>query len=604
MDNRTRFEFPFNNPKKSADIAYAEVRTGLSELRETTLLFLSHLESISWQIDQTGSGEVLRLRHSENHFEVLKQTDGQTTTSSHFLKFDQSLDALNKQCVSLAFALDFLPNVQHFDSKNPLTKQLKIIPATPGRVAVFFPAEKETSGLRFHLHAPFVPELSRASIKQTPANQPLFQQLATLAATALHQIRDLELLTVEFLSVLPNPHDQLPPRYNGIRDAIVKEMNTKPLTPTYSKSHAPAKHLLSAKASLKDLLTEGDVDLLVAYDDVPLRWAATATQKNSNADRFLTGLAITEWDVDEFVALISQKASEGKFYISSAPYVLSGPDSQFMGWLAAKPGDWHQKLYSLLYAELSPVGGCKRLKGLKIVRLSDGTYSVGSKCFFPGDGIEHDKILPRVDARVCSSGKNKSQQENARKFLEDIGVREVGEAEQVEAILKQQYASTSLKPKKGDLKRFIELVEKDTEKAKLFAEYFIFVSKDGKWRKPGDIFLDAPLVDTDLTAYYNALGDGVKRVALAESYRSCGVAIKRVVKFAEAVGAQTRLEIATVSCSSNPEWSYLSSVGGDRYTSSINRDYDIPKLTEILQKAIPRDLEAHLANDGFASAAP
>ena len=70
-------------------------------------------------------------------------------------------------------------------------------------------------------------------------------------------------------------------------------MNTKPLTPTYSKSHAPAKHLLSAKASLKDLLTEGDVNLLVAYDDVPLRWAATATQKNSNADRFLTGLAIT-----------------------------------------------------------------------------------------------------------------------------------------------------------------------------------------------------------------------------------------------------------------------------------------------------------------------
>ena len=62
-------------------------------------------------------------------------------------------------------------------------------------MAVFFPAEKETSGLRFHLHAPFVPELSRASIKETPANQPLFQQLATLTAASLHQIRDLGLLT-------------------------------------------------------------------------------------------------------------------------------------------------------------------------------------------------------------------------------------------------------------------------------------------------------------------------------------------------------------------------------------------------------------------------
>ena len=92
----------------------------------------------------------------------------------------------------------------------PLAKQLKITPAMPGRVAVFFPAEKETSGLRFHLHAPFVPELSRASIKETPANQPLFQQLATLTATSLHQIRDLGLLTAEFLAVLPNPQDPIP----------------------------------------------------------------------------------------------------------------------------------------------------------------------------------------------------------------------------------------------------------------------------------------------------------------------------------------------------------------------------------------------------------
>ena len=341
----------------------------------------------------------MRLRHSENHFEVLKQTDGQTTTSSHFLKFDQSLRCPKQAACLTCIRPRLFAECPALRFQEPVDQATQNYTCDTWTSGSFFPAEKEASGLRFHLHAPFVPELSHASIKQTPANQPLFQQLATLAATALHQIRDLELLTVEFLSVLPNPQDQLPPRYNGIRDAIVKEMNTKPLTPTYSKSHAPAKHLLSAKASLKDLLTEGDVDLLVAYDDVPLRWAATATQKNSNADRFLTGLAITEWDVNEFVALISQKASEGKFYISSAPYVLSGPDSQFMGWLAAKPGDWHQKLYSLLYAELSPVGGCKRLKGLKIVRLSDGTYSVGSKCFFPGDGIEHDKD---TSTRRCS----------------------------------------------------------------------------------------------------------------------------------------------------------------------------------------------------------
>ena len=110
------------------------------------------------KIDQGTFGEVLRIRHSEKHFEVLKQINGKTTTSSHFLKFDQPVSGLEKQRIAVAYPLDFLRNVQSFNEEIPIAKQLKIIPATPGQVAVFFPANKETSNLRFHLHAPFVPE--------------------------------------------------------------------------------------------------------------------------------------------------------------------------------------------------------------------------------------------------------------------------------------------------------------------------------------------------------------------------------------------------------------------------------------------------------------
>src|SRR5205807_10451221 len=131
-------------------------------------------------------------------------------------KSDTPDQRLESHRLAVAFALDFLPTVEGFDPANPHVSQLKIIPANPGRVAVFFPAEKETSGLRFHLHAPFVPELSRASIKETPANEPLFRQLATLTASALHQIRDLGLLTTDFLAVLPNPQDQIPARYQTL----------------------------------------------------------------------------------------------------------------------------------------------------------------------------------------------------------------------------------------------------------------------------------------------------------------------------------------------------------------------------------------------------
>ncbi|MFO0884832.1 MAG: hypothetical protein U0894_11710 [Pirellulales bacterium] len=153
LGTRTRFEFPFNNPKKSGEEAYKEVESGLSELAETTLLFLSHLESIRWSVGNSEQGEVLRHRHSENHIEVLKQIGGKTTTSQHFLKFQQPVVGLEKQQISVAFELDLLPTYQQFDPAKPLAKQVKIVPAAPGRVAVFFPAEKETSGLRFHLHA-------------------------------------------------------------------------------------------------------------------------------------------------------------------------------------------------------------------------------------------------------------------------------------------------------------------------------------------------------------------------------------------------------------------------------------------------------------------
>jgi hypothetical protein len=525
---------------------------------------------------------VLRIKHSDYHFEVLKKSSGTPATSAHFLKFDQPVEGLEKQRVALAFALDFVPGVEQLNEKKPLAKQLRIVPAVPGRVAVYFPAEKETSGLRFHLHAPFVPEVSRASIKETPANQPLFQQLALLAAVSLYEIRDLGLLTADILGVLPNPQDTLPNRYEQIRKSIVEEMNSKPLTPTHAKGHAPARQLLQAKASLKELLTKEDLAFLQKREEDPYHWGIGAAQKNSNADRFLAGLAMRDWDTDAFVELVSEKTSTSGRRIDTPPYFVHGPDEEFMSWLSEKPLDWHQRLYALLYAEAIATGRSYKLKGRKIVRLSTGEYGIGGNCFFPTDGVEHDDILPRVDARVYSSGKSKPLQENAKKFLEAIGVREVGEAEQIEAILKQRYQREDSRPRKGDLKRFITLVENEPQRARMFADYFIFEGEDGRWHQPAGIFLDEPFMDTGLSAYYGAVGGQTKRYALAQGYHSFDVSVHKIAKFAVAVGVQSRLEIAATTCSANPQKTYLYGVPGDRYGKSINSDYTIQGIDRLL----------------------
>lgn len=592
LNGKTRFEFPFNNANKPESLAFKEVEDGLRDLTESTLLFLNCLQSISWKIGDNEAGIIHRIPHTENHIEVFKKTNGTTTASSHYLRFSMPIEGLGGRTqhkVAAAFSLEFLPGVKTFDRNVPTTKQMKIAPVD-GQVSVFFPAKKETSGLRFHIHAPFVPDLSRASIKDTPDNESLFERLAELAAKSLYAIRDYGLLTVDFLSVLPNNQDSIPADYKIIRKSIIESMNDEALTPTHKKSHAPARHLLQARASLKNLLSEKDIKYLVEDGGESSLWAVGATQKNTNTDRFLESLNIRNWGLDEFSAVITNRASENMRYIPHISEFIKGPDSEFMDWLNSKSDEWHQQLYSLLFSELAASGKLRRLKECRLVRLSSGNYSVGSECFFPEEGEQDDDALPRVAMGVYSSRKSKAQQrENARNFLKEIGVRVVGEAEQVGLILKQRYTHDAKIPSKTtyrkDLKRFIALVEKDSPQAQIFKDYYIFECADNQWRQPSAVYLDEPYIGTGLSAYYSAdHADEDKAYPLSELYREAGIPTKKVISFAKAVGANVKLPISTCSCTENPEWSYLCQVGGVRYSSPMNEDYEISGLAELLAK--------------------
>jgi len=576
LNGRTRFEFPFDNLKKPPEEAYAEIASGLNELDEKTLLFLSSLQSVAWRIGTGSADEVLRVQHSDFHFEVLKEVGGKTASSSHFLKFDQAVPGLEKPRVAVAFPLDILPGVRSFGSAARLADQLKIIPAEPGSVAVFFPAVKEASGLRFHLHGPFVPELSRASIKETNANTPLFEQLAALAAASLHRVKELGLLTTDFLSVLPNPQDQIPPRYQGIRTAIIAAMKAQPLTPTHGKGYAPANRLIQARASLKELLAEADIAFLVDHKGEPPLWAIGATQRNNRIDQFLSGLEIREWGLAKFIETLRKHArdEDGLYSIK--------PDEKFLSWLKQKPPAWMQELYALLHGEAQNVS--HQLKTLRIVRRSDGNLSRADQAFFATGTTAED--VPVVDPAVYASGTSKSEKDDAKKFLSEIGVREIGEAEQIGLILKRRYTQEAKIPDDktylDDLKRFVAFVE-ETGTGSLFDEFYIFLGADGDWHTPGGIYLDRPYLDTGLAAYYGALTDDTKPRALHARYEKCGIANKILAEFAKEAGVTVALEIRQDNCSKNPERQYLYSAGGNWTWNGVNRDYFIPHLDEMLK---------------------
>lgn len=580
-ENKTRIWLPFNHPKKPSDDAYREVEGGLRDFAETTLLFLNHLQSITWKIVDSQAGALLRILHTESHVEVLKETNGTTTASSHFLRFARPVEGFSKATqhkVAASFALKFLPEIKTFNSNVPLAKQMMIAPVQ-GQVSVFFPAKKETSGLRFHLHAPFVPELSRASIKETPANEPLFEQLAVLCAASMHDIKELGFLRRDFLRVLPNLQDTLGTPYSQIKDAIINAFNEEPLMPTFGDSHSPAKYLLQAKPSLKDLLPDQDLEFLISHDDVSPKWAVNRELQGTDAERFMSGLAMRVWDVDEFLKMVAEEAYGER----------SGPDEGFLEWLSGKPAEWLQRMYALLARDRETDEYLYQFKHARIIRLSDGTFSTGGKCYFPDEEGRYTNIVPCVDPEILETGSSKKRKKFARKFLEEIGVGVIGERELVQAILEKEYFSEVRPVKKSEylnhLKRFMKLIEDDPSGHSIFSGRMLFLGADERWHDACTVYLDRPYGETGLKDYYDAVGlpDGVS--ALSESYLEWKIEPSGLRRFAETLGAQRLLEIEQTSCSGNPKWDYLNNVDGLRLTDhSIDKDFWIPNLYEIVEK--------------------
>lgn len=584
LQGNTRFEFPFNNPKKPREIAYSEVEDGLRDLAETSLLFLNHLHSISWKIGDSEGGAVLRIEHTENHIEVLKETNGTTTASSHFLRFTRPVEGLARQTthkVAAAFALEFLPEVKDFNPSVPLAKQMKITPV-PGQVAVFFPAEKEASGLRFHLHAPFVPELSRASIKETPTNEPLFEQLAALCAASMHDIKGLGLLRRDFLGVPPNSQDTLGKRYDQIRTAIIRAFNNEPLMPTFEGGHAPAKHLFQAKASLKDLLSAQDIQFLIPHNDVPPRWAASRELQGTNAERFMSGLAIQDWDVDDFLAIIAAKADEE----------WDTPEKEFIEWLSQKSPEWLQRMYALLSREPETEEELYQLEHARIIRLSDGSLSTGDKCYFPDEQRRFTEIVPCVDHNILEAGNSNIRKKAARKFLEELGVTEIGERQLVEALLEKEYKGVDrpLKEKSyfNHLRRFLKLANDDPSALDVLKKYKIFFGADGQWHSASQIFVDQPYSATGMSDYYAIVGEPKGVSKLADIYQNLPIESKKVVEFAKELGARHCIPIATVSCYSNPNWRALDRSTGERITDEINQDHRIEAFDRLVAERSKR----------------
>ena len=580
-EKQTYFSFPFDNDAKPPEKARDEIEKNLQELDESTLLFLSNIKKIEYRLPDSTEGFIeRRATDQENRIEILVQRLGYSEPDSvSFLRFEKEVeindkDGAPKLCrIAIAFLLDREQEQAARRStkrqKRSQSVQWRIKSLEPGQVSIYFPAEKETSNLRFHLHAPFASTVARDSVRDCPENDELRDHLADLIAESMAAIREQGLLTVGFLATLSNDQDSLPSFYKPIMERLVEVFNKEKLVPMKQGGHAPAKDVFRGAARLSELIDDKDLAKIIGDGHSPPLWIANPQQRNQREDRFLSMLEITEWATTDLIDKLSTKSET------------------IIKWLKKKTYDWHRRLYVLLLDELERDGPYKLLN-LRIIRCSDKKYRRGKDCYFPSDGVERDESMPRVAKALYLSGKDKNQQDKARGFLEKIGVREVGEKERIEAILKNKYQSWSEKRftrEIKDIKRFIDLVEKHPEQADMFKDYSVFKLTDGKWGKPSEVYLDSPFYKTGLSAYYEALGDEAHCWALSKDYEKCGISSEKIGRFAKEVGVRTKLCVKEqIISTSHPERGRLKR-WNDRVThKKTDKDYDILEFDVLLNE--------------------
>ncbi len=535
----TMMSFQFNNEKKNPEKAYSEVEKLLNSLGESTLLFLTNISKIEHSLHNGESGYVCRVNLSNNLINIVTLLPNYDEPSIvTYMRFDKQVEVVDekgkdRKCtISIAYGVDNTAIQTNTDTRTDINR-INLKELEPGRVSIYFPAEKETSKLKFHINAPFASTVARDSVRDCEANKSLRDHIADLVVDSLSFLRDNKLLNVDFLSILPNDDDNLSTFYDPIRLKLIEAFENEDLTPMKNGGYAAARGIFRGSSQLTSLLTDKDLVVILNDDFKPPMWVANAQLKNSRSDDFLTMLDISEYRIDDFISVLDKYPA----------YIVQ--------WIKEKSDEWHQRLYAILYDYFT--GGNPSIiqtrvniaSRLKIIRLYDNTYETGENCFFPDETTEKGNFMKRVKKSVYSSGTNKTQLEKAKSFLIKVGVREVGEVEQLEAYLKKNYMGEGddFKPKIKDIKRFIRFLKSYPDHKHIFKDIHLMKLEDGVWGKSLNVYLDSPFISTGLKDYYKDLSDKAHLWQLSDEYININVPIDDIKQFAQEIGATSYLVI-------------------------------------------------------------
>jgi hypothetical protein len=540
----TRFVFPFNHSKKTKIAAFEEIKKGLLAQGANTLLFLNKIRKIEYLLPD-GSLGFLECKTEDNEhkntdaaiIEILAQaSDENRPKTEHFLRYFKEVDvettdngnAKNtttgakrtwKRCrVAIAYALEKnkgvddsaeekatkknRKNVKMKNKKTHAESEWKIVsPAAGGSVAIYFPAEKETSKLHFHMHAPFASTVARDSVRDCDENKKLRDAITELVVESLHDIKERNMLTVHFLGVLPNADDELSEFYEPIREKIVEAFQNEPLVPTKSGEHKKAGELFTGPKAISDVIDDNALSMMTGC--APPLWAANAPVARRE-EKFLATLEIDTFGFEDLHEVFAGNTPNTNGFDDDFDEVKYKKEIE--KWIAKQGDKGLVKFYLLLNEKHEHLSFEKT--DLALVRVeSNGKHVAPSAAFFP---LRENSKAARGTyfvKRELYKGKDGS---NVKAFLEKIGVTVLDEEEK-----RKQKVEKALRKYEPDERVNKNIADDDHLKdIRLFVSYWkevgdnaleifggkIFKATDDMFAfyEPKNLFLDSPYAETHL----------------------------------------------------------------------------------------------------------
>lgn len=427
----TKFILPFNKANKSASEASSEIMKELESLNDTAILFLKNIKTVEYLLPNADYGYI-KLESNKNPLVTIKNKKPHSQEEiSQWLRFLQAVEikdeneAIKKMNIGVAYSLA--------SDKSQKTKY-QIVPLKGGHTTfIYFPAEKEYSGLRFNINAPFASTVARDSIIACRENEILIKKIAELAADSIKEIKTMGLLDMNFLAVLPNSRDDIRAPYLPIRERIFELFNEEELIPTKSGGYANAESALIGSNAISNLFDEESLEILTGKIK---KWIRNASQKNGLADQFIESLNIEHFETRDF------------FDLFRSVYESKEENDLFEIYLAHQSDKKLKSFYLVcedLYNKSSWTdrkdydGYESRMRGCKMIRDMNNEMQYPRKVFI-FNGVSSKEDGPFVkDCFIGKNNKTRTQEEEKIKnfFAEELGVREYDFEAKAEAALKR-----------------------------------------------------------------------------------------------------------------------------------------------------------------------